>query len=283
MPELPEVEVLVRFLQPCLVGSWIRRCQVLRARAVRPAAPEEVARRLRGKRVARVGRRAKYIVMDLTTEDSKPAGRVLLHLGMSGRVWVEAAGGPLPLHAAMVWELDGDRRLVFSDPRGFGRCGLDESVLTRLGPEPLDRTFNGRQLRLRLGESRQAVKVRLLDQAVVAGLGNIYVSESLWVARISPFRSARDLTERECGRLASAIRRVLQRAIRLGSTVPLDWARGRGDRLFYFGRAEGSAVAVQERFAVYDREGQPCRRCGGAIRRAVQGGRSSYYCPHCQV
>lgn len=283
MPELPEVEVLVRCLRPSLVGARIRHCQVLRARAVRPETPEEVARRLEGKRVVRVERRAKYIVVDLSTDDSPAAGRVFLHLGMSGRVWVEVSGGPLPVHAALVWELDGGRRLVFSDPRGFGRCGLDESVLTRLGPEPLGRTFNGRWLRVRLGKSRQAVKLRLLDQAVVAGLGNIYASESLWMARISPFRSVRDLTAQECGRLASAIRRVLQRAIRLGSTVSLDWAGNGGDRLFYFGRAEGGAASVQERFAVYDREGKPCRRCGGAIQRVVQGGRSTYYCPGCQV
>lgn len=282
MPELPEVEVLVRFLRPCLEGSRIRHCQVLRARVGRPEAPEVLARRVHGACIVRVARRAKYIVMDLAGGDHERRGRVWLHLGMSGRVWVEAGGGPVPVHAVLIWELTGGRRLVFSDPRGFGRCGWDDSVLARLGPEPLDRTFNGRWLRGRLGESRQAVKVRLLDQAVVAGLGNIYASESLWMARISPFRPARELTDEECGRLTSAIRRVLQRAIRLGSTVPLDWAGQTGDRLFYFGRAAG-ARPLRERFAVYDRAGEPCRRCGGVIRRAVQGGRSTYYCPRCQV
>jgi len=281
MPELPEVEVLVRHLRPCLEGCKIRHCEILRERTVRPERRETIRQRLCGLRVEEVRRRGKYIVIRLSGRGTGSASECLLHLGMTGRVWVEGMDRPLPAHAVMVWELDG-RRLVFSDPRGFGWCGFDGSVLKRLGPEPLGRGFYAGVLARRLGRSRQAIKGRLLDQGVVAGLGNIYASESLWVARISPFRQARDLTSADCGRLVRAIRQVLRRAIRLGSSVPLDWGGTSADGLFYFGRKPGLESAVQERFAVYDRAGERCFRCGEEIRRAVQAGRSTYYCPGCQ-
>ncbi len=281
MPELPEVEVLVRYLRPCLVGCRIHYCEVFRERTVRPERPETIRQRLCGLRVEEVRRRGKYIVIRLSGRGRGSASECLLHLGMTGRVWVEGLDGSLPAHAVIVWELDG-RRLVFSDPRGFGWCGLDGSVLQRLGPEPLGRGFDAAVLARRLGRSRQAIKVRLLDQAVVAGLGNIYASESLWVARISPFRQARDLTFEDTARLVRSIRKVLRKAIRLGGSVPLDWAGTSGDGLFYFGRQPGLESAVEERFAVYDRAGERCFRCGKEIRRAVQAGRSTYYCPGCQ-
>jgi len=281
MPELPEVEVLVRHLDPQLRGQAIRQVGLVQPPVLSPPDPTPADRLWRGRRIRQVRRRGKYIRVELDPAPGVP-GFFWIHLGMTGRLWLQPAGAPLPPHTRMFWDLN-RARLVFSDPRGFGRCGWDEAPLRRLGPEPLERPFTAARLGTLLVCSRQLLKARLLDQAVVAGLGNIYVCESLWEAGLSPVRRSDTLAGTEVARLVAAIRRVLRRAIRFGSRLNLDWAGTGRDRLFYFGRAAGGSSRSRERFAVYEREGDPCRRCGAPIRRIVLAGRGTYFCPGCQL
>jgi formamidopyrimidine-DNA glycosylase len=188
----------------------------------------------------------------------------------------------LPDHAVVCLRLDRGR-LVYEDPRRFGRLSLDSTSLARLGPEPLESQFTARVLQQKLAGSRQPIKVRLMDQQVVAGVGNIYASEALWRAGISPRKAAGRLSAREYQRLWRALRAVLREAISWGSTIPLDFAgRERGEKLFYYGVQRAASGYYHERLRVYDRHGQPCQRCGAHIRRMEQGGRSTFYCPVCQ-
>lgn len=282
MPELPEVEVLARHLAPLLVGQRVRAVEVRRAKIVQPSGVEEFASALRGARFTGLRRRGKYLVFTLRPGGSRPAFDVLGHLGMTGRMYLQPAGAPLPKHTAVALDL-GRSRFVFEDTRYFGRLTLDLTPLAALGPEPLDGEFTAEALGRALARSRQAIKVKLLDQGVVAGVGNIYASEALFKAGLSPRRAACRLKPAQCARLCAAIREVLTEAIRFGSTVPLNWAGGPGgDGLFYYGRAEGAADYYEERLEVYDRAGQPCRRCGATVRRLVQAARSTFYCPGCQ-
>jgi formamidopyrimidine-DNA glycosylase len=179
----------------------------------------------------------------------------------------------------------GEQRFVFEDPRCFGRFHLDLAPLAELGPEPLSDDFTVDAFSVALGCSSQAVKVKLLDQSLVAGIGNIYASEALFRAGISPLRGARSLRRDEIGCLRDRIREVLADAIRFGGSVPLDWSgEGKGDALFYYGAKEtGPATgSAEERFAVYGREGEPCTRCAGKVVRCVQAARSTFHCPGCQ-
>ena len=202
---------------------------------------------------------------------------------MTGRMYLLSARSRLPKHAVVVLNL-GRRNFVFEDTRYFGRLTLDTGVLAGLGPEPLDcesapATFVGA-----LKRSRQPIKVKLLDQSVVAGVGNIYASEALFRARVSPSLAARRLKPYHIAQLWQAIRETLTEAIQGGSTVPLDYAGTvRRDGLFYFGRASATPDYYEERLRVYDRAGKPCVNCGRLIRRMVQAGRSTYYCPKCQA
>jgi formamidopyrimidine-DNA glycosylase len=282
MPELPEVEVLARHLAPLLEGRRVRYVTVFRPRVVRPQTAEDFVRAVQGARFLGLRRRGKYLVFALRRRSRGSDFTLIGHLGMTGRMYLLPARAALPRHCAVALDL-GRHRLVFEDTRYFGRLTLDARVLDRLGPEPLDGAFTPAALAAALRGSRQAVKVRLLDQAVVAGLGNIYASEALFRARLSPRRAAGSLRAAEIRRLHAAIRAVLTEAIRFGSTVPLDWAGSvGGDRLFYYGRAAEAPDYFEERLAVYDRAGEPCRRCGVRVRRLVQAGRSTFYCPHCQ-
>ena len=282
MPELPEVEVLVRHLAPLLKNRTVRQVTVQRAKTISPASAPEWNTALRGARFDRLTRRGKYLVLRLGWPGRKTNATLLVHLGMTGRLYLQPAQRPWPKHAAVVFHL-GRVSLVFEDPRYFGRLSLDPQPLTRLGPEPLDDSFTLEYLRQALRRSSQAIKIRLLDQALVAGIGNIYASEALFQAGISPRLSARRLSPAQVGRLWQAIRDVLSQAIAGGSTVPLDWAgTPRGDRLFYYGRAADTPEEYAERLTVYDRQGRPCVRCGRPIQRLRQAGRSTYFCPHCQ-
>lgn len=282
MPELPEVEVLARHLAPLLVGRRVRGVTVYRPRVIRPHGVEDFCRRLQGARFTGLQRRAKYLVFSLRRGGTRTDFSLLGHLGLTGRLYLLPSGAALPRHCAVALDL-GRHRLVFEDTRYFGRMTLANGCLNRLGPEPLGRDFTPACLDAALRGSRQAIKVRLLDQRVVAGLGNIYASEALFRARLSPRRAAGSLSAAEVRRLHRAIRAVLREAIRFGSTVPLDWSGAAGrDRLFYYGRAAGTEDFYAERLTVYDRAGQPCRRCGTVIRRGVQAGRSTFYCPRCQ-
>lgn len=282
MPELPEVEVLVRHLAPLLKGRTIHALEVRRGRAIRPDAPKQFRRVLIGSTFKAVSRRGKYLVFRLTTAGRREEIRMLGHLGMTGRIYFQPDTGKLSRHAAVVFSL-GRTRLIFEDVRGFGRMTLDTAPLSELGPEPLDSAFTIRHFSNALRRSRQAIKVRLLDQSLVAGVGNIYASEALFHARLSPRIAARRLTHEQVKRLVRSLRDVLADAIKFGSTLPLNWSgAGRVSGLFYYGLGAAARESHDERLRVYDRQDRPCVRCGTPVRRIVQAGRSTYYCPQCQ-
>lgn len=282
MPELPEVEVLVRHLVPILRGKTIRAVTVRRSTVLRTTAPRQFKPALRGAKFTAVSRRGKYLVFELRGRDGRKPFKLLGHLGMTGRIYFATKSAPLPRHAAVVFDL-GRVNLVYEDTRYFGRLSLDTTLLARLGPEPLGTEFTTDGFAAALKRSAQAIKVKLLDQGLLAGIGNIYASEALHLAAISPRRGARSLRRAEVARLRRAIRKVLANAIRWGSTVPLNFAgHADGKGLFYYGRAPGTRDFYDERLRVYDRAGRACPRCGGTIRRMVQAGRSTYFCNRCQ-
>ena len=282
MPELPEVEVLVRHLRPSLQGRRIRAVHVRRPKIILPDGVRQFERALRGAKFCGLERRGKYLVFELRPPGATGQFTLVGHLGMTGRMYLLPSGSALPKHAAVVLDV-GPERFVFEDTRYFGRLTRDTRALDRLGPEPLGADFTAGRLAAGLRGSRQAVKIKLLDQALLAGVGNIYASEALFRACIRPSRPAGKLNSAELQRLWRAVRAVLREAIAAGSTVPLHFGgNGGGDGLFYFGRAPGAPDYYEERLRVYDRAGQPCVRCGTAIRRSVQAARSTYYCPRCQ-
>ncbi len=285
MPELPEVEVLLRHLKPLLTGRTIQSVHVLKPRLLRPDSAEGLVKALEGCTLHDVSRRAKYLLFSLTQTKkavSKPF-RVLGHLGMTGRMFVQEENAPVPKHTVLHWRM-GAERFVFEDTRGFGRFTLDLSGLEALGLEPWDPEFTPDKLKTELHRSTQAIKVKLLDQSLVCGVGNIYASEALFRAGIDPRTPAGRLTPTQRTSLRDSIRSCLQEAIDFGSSLALDFA-GRGSRegLFYYGTQEGSATAQShERFHVYDREGQPCLRCKTPIQRITQAARSTFFCSRCQ-
>lgn len=273
MPELPEVETVVRGLRPILEGAVLTHVETRRA-DLRVPFPARFAERLTGRRVLSLARRAKYILAAL--DDGT---QLLMHLGMSGRIVVRNgdAGAAAGKHDHVVIVAGEGTHVVFSDPRRFGLMTLLDAgegerhpLLSGLGPEPLGNGFSGPALAERLRGRRTPIKAALLDQRVVAGLGNIYVCEALYRAGISPRRQAYTVAGGRAERLAGAIRAVLEAAIEAGGSTLRDYVRADGE-LGYF----------QHRFAVYDREGRPCPACdcGRGIRRIVQAGRSTFFCP----
>ena len=282
MPELPEVEVLVRHLAPLLKGRIIRRVEVRRERVLQRTSERKFRRALTGARFVELTRRGKYLLFDLRCP-RVPSGRLLLgHLGMTGRMYLRPTSAPLPPHAAVVFSFGRDQ-FIFEDTRCFGCLTLDTRGLDKLGPEPLSDDFSFDYLAKALERSARPIKVRLLDQSLVAGVGNIYASESLFRAGISPRLSARKLTRKQVERLRLTLRATLTDAIQFGSAVTLDWAGAGGkDGLFYYGKADGAPGFYEERLLVYDRAGRPCSVCKTPIRRIVQAARSTFYCPCCQ-
>jgi formamidopyrimidine-DNA glycosylase len=281
MPELPEVEVLVRQLNALLPNRTVRSVHVRRRRVLGNTSPQKLARALKGKTFAGVRRRGKFLLFDITHQNQDPL-LLLGHLGMTGRMYLSPGGTPLPKHAAVILDL-GDDNFVFEDTRYFGKLTLDTAPLDRLGPEPLDNSFGAKTLAENLARSSQPIKIKLLDQSVVAGVGNIYASEALFRARISPLLPARRLSTHQIKRLHEAIRKVLTQAIEFGSTVPLTYAGAdQKNALFYYGSAPTAQNSHEERLLVYDREGHPCGRCGRLIQRIFQSGRSTFYCLQCQ-
>jgi formamidopyrimidine-DNA glycosylase len=277
MPELPEVETVVRGLRPQLEGRRLARVEQHRP-DLRFPLPQDFAARLTGRRVERIRRRAKYMLLDLDD------GQVLLcHLGMSGRmVIVERGHGggrpPLDRHDHVVFVTEAGTEIRFNDARRFGIMDLVAAaaleahpLLRALGPEPLGNDFSGPVLAAALKGRRSPIKAALLDQQVVAGLGNIYVCEALFFAGLSPRRLAYTVQGNRAEKLAAAVRQVLTRAIEAGGSSLRDYVQTNGE-LGYF----------QHQWAVYGREGEPCRTCGGPVRRMVQGGRSTFYCSACQ-
>lgn len=282
MPELPEVEILVRHLAPLLKGKKVRAVEVRRTRVLGPTSERELTQTLRGATFKNVSRRGKYLVFELRSEDRRTAVTLVGHLGMTGKMYLLPKDSSLPKHAAVVLDL-GARQMIYEDTRYFGRMTLDRTGLEKLGPEPLGPDFTAEYFASALKGSSQAIKIKLLDQTLVAGVGNIYASEALFRARISPRLAANKLTGSQIKDLRRTICEVLAKAIRNGSTLPLDFG-GEGERngLFYYGSAKGAPDFYQERLLVYDRKGQPCIRCRTAIKRLVQGARSTFYCPDCQ-
>jgi formamidopyrimidine-DNA glycosylase len=278
MPELPEVETVMRGLRARLEGRRIARAAAHRA-DLRWPLPEGLARRLTGARVLGFRRRGKYILMRLDGGDS-----VLLHLGMSGRMLIEKAGrNEVTPHEHLVMETDDGWRVSFVDPRRFGSVDLVPTaqedahrLLQELGPEPLDDAFTPAVLSAALTGKRTSIKAALQDQKVVAGLGNIYVSEALFRAAISPQRSAHTIPGTRAARLVAAIKDTLREAIAAGGSSLRDYVQPDGELGYY-----------QHSWKVYGREGEPCERCPGkpacpGIRRIVQAGRSTFYCPRTQ-
>ena len=281
MPELPEVEVLARHLRPLIRGKTIRGVDVRRAKVLAPTSLRNFRRTLLGAKFTGLSRRGKYLLFQLHVPGWKEPVTLLGHLGMTGRFFLARKNELLPRHAAVVLDLGG-KNFIYEDTRYFGRLTLDISAVGKLGPEPLGDDFRPAAFAESLKRSRQAIKVRLLDQTVVAGIGNIYASEALFHARISPRLPARRLTVSQVARLWRAIREVLSEAVACGSTVPLNFGGNKTDGLFYFGRAPGTPDYYEERLRVYDRAGRPCPKCGGSIKRIKQAARSTFYCPRCQ-
>lgn len=285
MPELPEVETVRRGLAPAM-----EKRRILSAQANRPDLrfpfPENFAGRLTGAQVDRIDRRAKYLLVRLGSGET-----LLMHLGMSGRFSIHAddisrqpgdfvyAPAADPKHDHVVFDLEGGVKVTYNDPRRFGFMVMfptqDEttvSYLKDLGPEPNGNAFSSARLLEQFEGRKSPLKAGLLDQSVVAGLGNIYVCEALWRARISPKRLCANLGEARAERLAVAVREVIREAIDAGGSTLRDYAG-----------ADGAMGYFQHRFDAYGREGEACHRGdGGVIRRIVQSNRSTFYCPVCQ-
>ncbi|UIJ44403.1 bifunctional DNA-formamidopyrimidine glycosylase/DNA-(apurinic or apyrimidinic site) lyase [Sphingomonas cannabina] len=269
MPELPEVETTVRGLRPVLEGQRIARVTLRRPDLRRPM-PEDLGQRLTGATVTALSRRAKYGLIDTDRGDT-----LVFHLGMSGRWRVDPA--ELLAHDHVVLETEAGHRLALNDPRRFGSLDLvptaelaDWPAFLALGPEPLGPAFTADHLARVLAGRIASIKALLLDQRVVAGLGNIYVCEALYEARIAPARPGGRITAPERKRLVTAVHEVLEAAIAAGGSTLRDYARPDGE-LGYFSK----------QFRVYGREGEPCE-CGGTVARYVEGGRSTFWCPKCQ-
>ena len=286
MPELPEVETVRRGLEPALVGATFAAVETRRP-DLRFPLPAGFASRLEGARVETLSRRGKYLAAALSTGES-----LIAHLGMTGRFTIEAgrrlagdafyhAAAPNPTHDHIVFQLHGPRgacRITYNDPRRFGFMDLVETCaieacahFAAMGPEPLANAFNAEVFNEALRARATPIKAALLDQRVVAGVGNIYACEALFRAGVSPRRKARSVAGARGARLAVAVREVLLEAIDAG-----------GSSLRDFAASDGALGYFQHQFSVYDREGAPCLTCGAPIRRIVQSGRSTFFCGACQ-
>ncbi len=280
MPELPEVETVARDLRPRIVGATITDARTSWARTLRTHEPVAFADAVSGREVLAVGRRAKQIVVELSGDAA-----LTIHLKMTGQLFVVPIGSPADPYVRLVLELADGREIRFRDIRKFGKVGLygrdpitgdlvaelgGAAVFAAIGPEPLADTFTLREFRRRIRRRSGRLKPLLLDQSFVAGIGNIYADEALWRARLHPLRSASSLRPADERRLYDAFRTVLAEAVeRRGSSID-DYTAPDGD---------GS---MQESLDVYQRTGEPCRRCARPIRRAVVGARSTHFCSWCQ-
>jgi len=292
MPELPEVETVRGGLAPVLEGRRLTRVEARRP-DLRFPLPENFVQALTGARIERLERRAKYLLARLDREDT-----LVMHLGMSGRFEIansrkqgpegserpgqfHYAPDPDPKHAHIVFETEAGARVTYYDPRRFGYMALVNTATLELhpwfaglGPEPLSDAFDADHLKAAFAGRKQGPKTLLLDQRIVAGLGNIYVCEALHRARISPFRAAGRISKPRLVKLVEVIKAVLGEAIAAGGSTLRDYAQ-----------ADGALGYFQHRFRAYDHEGQPCPNagCTGVIARKVQSGRSTFYCPVCQT
>jgi formamidopyrimidine-DNA glycosylase len=269
MPELPEVETTRRGLAPHLIGHRVVSLEIRQPRLRWPI-PHALRKQLPGQRIEGVERRAKYLLVH-----TEP-GSALLHLGMSGSLRVLPASTPADAHDHVDWYLDSGQLLRYTDPRRFGSQlwqprGATHELLAGLGPEPLSDAFDGDLLWKRSRGRKAAVKVFLMDQAIVVGVGNIYASEALFAAGIHPKRAAGDVSRVRYVRLAFEVKRILAHAIERGGTTLRD-----------FINPDGVPGYFDQELFVYGREGEPCRICGKAIRASVIGQRSTFFCTRCQ-
>ncbi|MBZ8133701.1 bifunctional DNA-formamidopyrimidine glycosylase/DNA-(apurinic or apyrimidinic site) lyase [Afifella sp. IM 167] len=295
MPELPEVETIRRGLAPVLEGRRIEKVE-LRRPDLRFPLPAGFAGRLAGRRIDHVGRRAKYLLVETDTAEGGPI--LVMHLGMTGSFRFEGAVEMTPAdgryfegkkkseHDHVVFHLSGDTRLVFNDARRFGFMDIAEAgrlsehpLFSHLGVEPTGNALSPAWLAQRLSGRKAPLKSALMDQRLVAGLGNIYVCEALWRAKLSPRRAAGSLVRKDGAptkrleALVAAIREVIDDAVTAGGSSLRDYVH-----------TDGTVGRFQESFAVYDREGDPCPRlsCAGVVARITQSGRSTFFCPVCQ-
>jgi len=279
MPELPEVETVCRGLAKALTNARITKLDARRL-DLRAPLPENLSARLKGRRVLKIYRRAKYILIDLDKKET-----LILHLGMSGRMVIAHARIKAKKHDHLIFYFDHDVSVTFNDPRRFGLCDLaatdalhNHKLFSHLGLEPLGKEFTPLWLTEKLRSKKTPIKAALLDQRVVVGIGNIYACEAMFYARINPKRSAGALKREQINRLVPAIRKVLRAAITAGGSSLRDYVQADGE-LGYF----------QNHFAVYDRVGKPCKGCTcdvkktGGVKRITQGGRSTFYCPVKQI
>jgi formamidopyrimidine-DNA glycosylase len=283
MPELPEVETVRRGLEPVMAGKTLKTIDVHR-QGLRVPFPANLKSVLEGRRILDLTRRAKYILVRF---EGGGEDTMVIHLGMSGRMTTlkKIQGYNRLPHDHMVITMQDGQGIVFNDARRFGMVllargeDLDKHPAFRLlGPEPLSRSFTAKVLKQRLKGKKPSIKAALLDQRVVAGIGNIYACEALYEARIDPRKAAGALSSAKCDALVDAVKNVLNRSIKAGGSSLKDYRKADGE-LGYF----------QHSFLVYDREGQPCPRCAASgkkkhtVKRFVQAGRSTFYCPGCQT
>jgi formamidopyrimidine-DNA glycosylase len=273
MPELPEVEVLRRSLEPLLVGDSVSRVEVRSPSLREPLDREGLARGVAGRRIEGLSRRAKYLLVELAGGST-----LAVHLGMSGRLTLAGGDAPAEPHEHLALHLASGRKLRFRDPRRFGLAFAlptddlpGDRHFAHLGVEPLSEGFAGVALARAARGRRGPVKAFLMDARIVVGVGNIYASEALFRAGVHPSRSVARISRARWDRLAASVVAVLTDAIAQGGTTLNDFRNGSGESGYF-----------QVSLSVYDREGEPCPRCGAPVRRTVHGNRGTYYCPRCQ-
>jgi len=265
MPELPEVETITRKLKPELVDKTIIEADLRWPRTLAFPSAGKFKEQIKGQKILRVGRRAKYLDISLSEFD------LLIHLRMSGDVFIKESKITPDKHDRLILKLTDDKSLVFNDTRKFGRVWLmadPENVLGKLGPEPLSRVFTPQWLHAALHKKHRQLKPLLLDQTFLAGLGNIYTDEALHIAKLHPLAVSDSITAKQARMLQDAVRKVLKEGIRRNG-ASIDWVYRGGE--------------FQNHFRVYDRKGKPCPACGTKIERIIVGQRSTHYCPKCQM
>lgn len=265
MPELPEVETIARKLKPELTGKTIIDADLRWSRTLASPSVKKFKEQIKGQKILRVGRRAKYLDISLSEFN------MLVHLRMSGDLFMRESKFEPQKHDRLILKLTGGKSLVFNDTRKFGRVWLTanpENVLGKLGPEPLSRGFTSQWLHTALHNKHRQLKPLLLDQTFLAGLGNIYTDEALHIAKLHPLAASDSITAEQARALQDAIRRVLKEGIRRNG-ASIDWVYRGGE--------------FQNHFRVYDRDGKPCPVCGTKIERIIVGQRSTHYCPNCQM
>jgi formamidopyrimidine-DNA glycosylase len=265
MPELPEVETIARKLSPQLVGRTIKDADLLWSRTLATPTPKKFREQIKGQKIKQVTRRAKFFILRLSDFE------LLVHLRMSGDLYVKNSTIRPEKHDRLIIKLSGNRSLIFNDTRKFGRVWLtanSEEVLGKLGPEPLSRKFTPQWLHTSLQARHRQLKPLLLDQTFLAGLGNIYTDEALYIAKLHPLGMSDSVTQDQAEALHEAIRKVLKAGIRRNG-ASIDWVYRGGE--------------FQNYFRVYDREGKPCFVCGTPIQKLTVGQRGTHFCPNCQI